>query len=657
MVEERPLTIFLNAQEIVTAMTIGDYPEYLAVGYLLNQGMLRRDDRITGIDHDEELETVVVRTERATDYEEKLRKKTRTSGCAVGTVFGDVMEGLEGLRLPDAMVRSSELYALAQAINTTPSLYLEAGAIHGTVLCEGARPLVYMEDVGRHNAVDKIAGWMAMAGRRGGRQAPLHHRAADLGDGDQDGADGHPGARQPLRLHRLGGGDRPAGRADADRADARAALPLPRRRRAAGAGRRPRARSRRRRRGTAARRRRPTDRRPIAGRVALRRPAVQEGGRAKGGGMAGSGILGVILAGGRATRMGGGDKGLIALGGRPILGHVIDRLRPQVDGLALNANGDPARFAGLRAAGAAGQRRRPSRAARRGAGRARLGGGGGRRRPSSPPRPTRRSFPATSPHGWWRRPAAAGTPLAMAVTPGERGQDRHPTFGLWPVGLRDDLRAALGAGRAQGRGVDRAARLRQRGLSGRARRSSTSTRPRISPAPGRWPRRRGREALRRHRLEELGQDRCWWSGWSATSPPAASRSRRSSTPTTPSTSTSRARTATATAPPARRRCMVASSRRWALITELRGAPEPPLDALLARLDPVDLVLVEGYKRDRHPKIEARRAATAQELIAAGDASVEAVASDTPLPGLAVPVFDLDDVAAIAGFILARTGLA
>ena len=106
----------------------------------------------------------MVRTERVTDYEEKLRKKTRTSGCAVGTVFGDVMEGLAGVRLPEAAVRTSKLYALAQAINTTPSLYLEAGAIHGTVLCRGARPLVYMEDVGRHNAVDKIAGWMALEG-------------------------------------------------------------------------------------------------------------------------------------------------------------------------------------------------------------------------------------------------------------------------------------------------------------------------------------------------------------------------------------------------------------------------------------------------------------------------------------------------------------
>ena len=164
VVEERALTIFLNSQEIVTAMTIGDYPEYLALGYLLNQGMLLPDDRVTAVDHDDDLGVVVVRTERATDYEEKLKKKTRTSGCAVGTVFGDVMEALEGVKFGPAEIRTSWLYALARKINTAPSLYLEAGAIHGTVLCQQDRPLVFMEDVGRHNAVDKIAGWMFREG-------------------------------------------------------------------------------------------------------------------------------------------------------------------------------------------------------------------------------------------------------------------------------------------------------------------------------------------------------------------------------------------------------------------------------------------------------------------------------------------------------------
>jgi FdhD protein len=164
VVEERPLTIYLNAREIVTAMTIGDHPEYLALGFLRNQGMLADEDRVTGVDYDEETEAVIVRTETETDHEVKLARKTRTSGCAVGTVFGDMMEGLQGLTLPPAELRSSWLYALSHQINRTPSLYLEAGAIHGTVLCHRDQPLVYMEDVGRHNAVDKVAGWMYQTG-------------------------------------------------------------------------------------------------------------------------------------------------------------------------------------------------------------------------------------------------------------------------------------------------------------------------------------------------------------------------------------------------------------------------------------------------------------------------------------------------------------
>ena len=158
---ERPLTLFLNSQEIVTLMTIGDYVDCLAVGYLINQNMLHGDDAVTGVDYDEEIETVVVRTAHETDFEEKLKKRTRTSGCALGTTFGDVMETFEEVTLdPNAEIRTSWLYALAKTINTTPSLYLEAGAIHGCVLCERDRPLIYMEDVGRHNAVDKIAGYM-----------------------------------------------------------------------------------------------------------------------------------------------------------------------------------------------------------------------------------------------------------------------------------------------------------------------------------------------------------------------------------------------------------------------------------------------------------------------------------------------------------------
>jgi len=158
---ERPLTLFLNGQEIVTMMTIGDYPEYLAVGYLLNQNMLHDDDHITAIDYDADIECVVVRTAMKTTFEEKVKKKTLTSGCAQGTVFGDVMEKFEDISLPEGhIIRTSWLASLVKEINTTPSLYLEAGAIHGCVLAREDRPLLYMEDVGRHNAVDKIAGYM-----------------------------------------------------------------------------------------------------------------------------------------------------------------------------------------------------------------------------------------------------------------------------------------------------------------------------------------------------------------------------------------------------------------------------------------------------------------------------------------------------------------
>src|SRR5262249_17325390 len=146
---ERALTIFLNSQEIVTAMTINDYPEYLAIGYLLNQNMLKPDDVVTGVDYDEELAVVVVRTKRKTNYEKKLKKKVQTSGCAQGTVFGDLMEALEDVKLPDTELRTSWLYTLTHKINTTPSLYLEAGSIHGCVLAQKDRPPVDMEAV-RH---------------------------------------------------------------------------------------------------------------------------------------------------------------------------------------------------------------------------------------------------------------------------------------------------------------------------------------------------------------------------------------------------------------------------------------------------------------------------------------------------------------------------
>ena len=110
---ERPLTLYLNSQEIVTMMTIGDYPEYLAIGYLLNQNMLYPEDKIISIDYDQDLAVVVVRTHNETNFEDKLRKKTLTSGCAQGTIFGDLMEHVEKTRFAyNTSISTSVIFSL-----------------------------------------------------------------------------------------------------------------------------------------------------------------------------------------------------------------------------------------------------------------------------------------------------------------------------------------------------------------------------------------------------------------------------------------------------------------------------------------------------------------------------------------------------------------
>ena len=161
VVNEMPLTIYLNKQEIVTAMTLGDMPDLLAVGYLLNQNMLKKNDVISEVTYDEELQVVIVRTKRKTNYEKKLEKKIRTSGCAVGTVYGDIMNDFSSINLSKTTkIKTSWIYSISKKVNNRPSLYLKAGALHGCVLCKKNRPLIYVEDVGRHNAIDKIAGWL-----------------------------------------------------------------------------------------------------------------------------------------------------------------------------------------------------------------------------------------------------------------------------------------------------------------------------------------------------------------------------------------------------------------------------------------------------------------------------------------------------------------
>ena len=161
VVTEKAITIFLNNQEIVTAMTIGDYLEELAIGFLFNQSMITADDKIDQIDYDEDLSVIVVRTEKKPNFEKKLQSKISTSGCAQGTIYGDMFDKFESIMLPrELKISVSQIINLSKKINTTPSLYLKAGAIHGCVLATVFEPLIYMEDIGRHNAVDKISGVM-----------------------------------------------------------------------------------------------------------------------------------------------------------------------------------------------------------------------------------------------------------------------------------------------------------------------------------------------------------------------------------------------------------------------------------------------------------------------------------------------------------------
>ena len=161
VINEQSLTIFLNNQEIVTLMSIGDHPKYLAIGYLLNQNMLKKSDKISRVEIDKELNVVVVRTKRKTNYENKLKKKITTSGCAIGTIFGDIFDEIQKIKLKSKKkIKHKWIYEISKKITLTPSLYLEAGAIHGCAIIQNNKPLIYMEDVGRHNAVDKIAGYM-----------------------------------------------------------------------------------------------------------------------------------------------------------------------------------------------------------------------------------------------------------------------------------------------------------------------------------------------------------------------------------------------------------------------------------------------------------------------------------------------------------------
>ena len=167
---EHPLTLYVDKREIVTLMTLGAAPEALAIGFLRNQRLVESIEEIESVQVDWEVNAVVVTTFTGlADLDRKTAKRTATTGCGQGTVFGDLMEDIDAIRLDDRMrVEESTLFELLNAVRVHESIYKQAGAVHGCALARGGEILTFVEDVGRHNAVDAIAGWMWLEGVDGG---------------------------------------------------------------------------------------------------------------------------------------------------------------------------------------------------------------------------------------------------------------------------------------------------------------------------------------------------------------------------------------------------------------------------------------------------------------------------------------------------------
>ncbi len=163
---EHPLTLYVDKKELVTLMTLGAAPEALAIGFLRNQRLVESIEEIESVQVDWEVNAVVVTTFTGLkDLERKTEKRTATTGCGQGTVFGDLMADIENIRLDDRMRFDEQtLIDLLNAVRVHESIYKQAGAVHGCALAKGSKILTFVEDVGRHNAVDAIAGWMWLEG-------------------------------------------------------------------------------------------------------------------------------------------------------------------------------------------------------------------------------------------------------------------------------------------------------------------------------------------------------------------------------------------------------------------------------------------------------------------------------------------------------------
>lgn len=159
---EHPLTLYVDRREIVTLMTLGQAPEALAIGYLRNQRLVGRIEEIVAVQVDWQVDAVAVTTRHGlADLDERMAKRTVTTGCGQGTVFGELMDEIENVRLPeDVILDEATYFALLDSVRKRETVYKQAGAVHGCALAAGAEILMFVEDVGRHNAVDAIAGQM-----------------------------------------------------------------------------------------------------------------------------------------------------------------------------------------------------------------------------------------------------------------------------------------------------------------------------------------------------------------------------------------------------------------------------------------------------------------------------------------------------------------
>lgn len=162
---ERDLTVYVDKRELVTLMTLGAHPEWLVLGYLRNQRLVRSADEVESVTVDWEVSSAAVKTRAGIDrIEERTARRVVTTGCGQGSVFGALMDEVNALELPQAKLAQATLYGILEAIRKQESTYKSAGSVHGCALFRGAELLLFVEDVGRHNAIDTIAGWMWMQG-------------------------------------------------------------------------------------------------------------------------------------------------------------------------------------------------------------------------------------------------------------------------------------------------------------------------------------------------------------------------------------------------------------------------------------------------------------------------------------------------------------